>query len=176
MNVATDLCPGCAVTLPPSDGPVHRYMIALPACWALYTGLFSAGEPPVVGGLLLALTVDAYAAQHPGTPNPQAIQSVAVHLLTLHGIFARGQDPGRALWLRTRALRADKALGHKHSRFTWLTPPDFAGTLNVAAIAAAPTPEARGAVAERWVRQVYATWAAAHAATLAAWYDRYIEA
>lgn len=176
MSAATDICPGCAVALPAQAGPVHRYMTASPACWALYSGLFSAGEPLVLGGPLLGLTVDAYAAQHPGTPNPQAIQSVAVHLLTMHGVFERGQNVGRALWLRTRSLRDDKALGHKHSRFTWLTPPSFAGLLNVAAIAAAPTPQARGAVAERWIRQVYDTWAAAHAATIARWYERYIEA
>ncbi len=176
MSMEIDLCPGCAVALPHSDGPVHRYMTAAPGCWALYTSLFSVGEPPLTGGPLLALHVDAYAAQHPGMPNDQAIQSVAVHLLTLHGIFERGQAVGRALWLRTRALRDDKALGHKHSRFTWLAPPSFAGKLNVAAIAAAPTPAARGALVERWIRQVYDTWAAAHEATITTWYDRYIGA
>lgn len=174
MHTDVDAGPGCAVALPHRDGPVHRYMTAAPDCWALYTGLFRVGEPPLTGGPRLALHVDAYASQHPGTPNDQAIQSVAVHLLTLHGIFERGQAVSRALWLRTRALRDDKSLGHKHSRFTWLTPPSFAGKLNVAATAAAPTPAARGAVAERWIRQVYDTWAAAPGATLAVWYERYI--
>jgi hypothetical protein len=69
----------------PSDGPTHRYISASPACWAICT-TFGAGEPPVAPSPLRELLVDAY-APHPGVPSDQAIQSVAVHLITLYGVL-----------------------------------------------------------------------------------------
>jgi hypothetical protein len=67
-------CPGCRAPLPPVDGPTHRYIGASPACWALYTALQSGGDPPLAPAPANALLVDAYAAQHPGAPSPQATQ------------------------------------------------------------------------------------------------------
>ena len=165
-------CPGCGATLPRVIGPTHRYIGASPACWAIYTALSNAGEPPIAPTPARALIVDAYAAQHPGTPSPQAIQSVAVHLLALYGVFVRGVDPGTALWIRRRALREHN--GRKHGRFQWLTPPDFAGSLTVADIAQAPTPPARAELAGRYVEEVWACWSESHVATIAAWYDRFV--
>jgi hypothetical protein len=46
-----------------------------------------------------ALLGDAYAAQHPGTPSPQAIQSVAVHLLALYAVLEKGVASEMALWV-----------------------------------------------------------------------------
>ncbi|MBI5565051.1 MAG: hypothetical protein HY870_09155, partial [Chloroflexi bacterium] len=105
MN-ATDLetCPDCRVVLPKFDGPVHRYLGASASCWAMYAAL-GAGEPPIAPGPFNALLVDAYTTQHPGVSSNQAIQSVAVHLLTLYGILERGVSIERAIWLRTRPLR-----------------------------------------------------------------------
>jgi len=165
-------CPGCDATLPKVNGPTHRYIGASPACWAIYTALANAGEPPVAPTAAMALMVDAYAAQHPGTPSPQAIQSVAVHLLVLYGVFVRGGDPGTALWIRRRALRVQN--GRKHGRFQWLTPPAFAGSLTVADIAQAPTPPARAGLAGRYVEGVWVRWSASHAATVATWYDEFV--
>ena len=120
-------------------------------------------------GRLLELMVDAYASQHPGVPGPQAIQSVAVHLLALHGVFERDLPPSQALWVRQRALR-----GARQARFAWLEPPVFAGHLTVAAIAQAPDPAARTGLAERWIRSVWSAWAEAHAATVRRWYDEFV--
>ena len=165
-------CPGCGATLPKVNGPTHRYIGASPACWAIYTALSNAGEPPIAPTPARALIVDAYAAQHPGTPSPQAIQSVAVHLLVLYGVLMRGVDPGTALWIRRRALR--KRNGRKHDRFPWLTPPSFAGSLTVADIARAPTPPARAELSGSYVEAVWTRWSESHAATVAAWYDEYV--
>jgi hypothetical protein len=118
------------------------------------------------------LLVDAYAAQHPGVPSPQAIQSVAVHLLTLNGILERGVGLENALWLRRRALRQE--LGPKHSHFIWLTPPDFSGSLTVADIVAGPTPQIRAERVQQYSHMVWSRWSQLHLATLSAWYDRYI--
>jgi hypothetical protein len=164
-------CPGCGVLLPPLDGPTHRYIGASPACWAISAAL-GVGEPEVAPSPLRALLVDAYAAQHPGVPSDQATQSVAVHLITLYGVLVRGHAPGDAVALRTRPLR--EQTGPKHGRFRWLTPPDLRATVNVAQIAAAPTPAARGALVDDCARSVWAAWAAGYEATIAAWYERYV--
>ena len=116
-----DLPFSITLVFPPFDGPVHRYIGASPGCWALYSPLVVGEQPdPLLLGHsrvtatstvvpsrreLGAFVVDAYAVQHHGDASPQAVQSVAVHLLTLHGILARGLDPSRAIWLRLRPLR-----------------------------------------------------------------------
>ncbi len=172
----TDLehCPDCKVTLPrlPADAPTHRYLGASASCWALFSNMHSGGEPPIAPHRLTPLLIDAYAAQHHGTPSPQAINSVAVHLLALHAVFTQGQDVAQALWVRRRALE-NKATG-KHKRFHWLTPPEFAGCVTILDIANAPTPAARANVAATYIQQVYEKWAAPHAPTLAQWYRQYV--
>lgn len=165
-------CPGCGASLPATDGPTHRYIGASAACWAIYSGMFNGGEPPVAPTPALAQVVDAYAAQHPGIPSDQATQSVAVHLIALYAVFVRGTDVGRLIWVRQRALRAKP--GRKHARFEWLTPPEFSGSLNVAQIAAAATPAARTELVERYVREVWELWARAHAATVERWYEAFV--
>ncbi len=164
-------CPNCGALLPPNDGPTHRYLGASPACWALYSAL-NAGEPPVAPGRYNALLVDAYAAQHYGVPSPQSIQSVAVHLITLYGILEQGQPVGQAIWLRTRPPRAGKT--PKHSRFVWLTPPNFTGSLTVADIVRASTPAQRAVVVQDYVASVWSIWAKAARAMVEPWYVRYV--
>jgi hypothetical protein len=160
------------VILARTGGPTHRYIGASPACWALFSALVNAGAPPLEPAPLNALISDAYAVQHPGVPSDQSIQSVAVHLLTLHGVLERGVDPQHVLWVRRRALREPR--GPKAGRFQWLTPPSFAGSPTVADIARSPTPDLRSEQAERYVRTIWALWAAQHLATLTAWYDQFV--
>lgn len=166
-------CPDCGMLLPQhgQDGPTHRYIGASPGCWALFSSL-NAGEPPLASSRLGTLIFDAYTAQHHGTPSPQAIQSVAVHLLVLYGVLNQGVAPDQALWIRRRATRP--LFGPKHGRFHWLAPPDVAGCLTIADIVHAPTPAARAAQGEAFVEQVWALWAAQHRATLAQWYAAYV--
>jgi hypothetical protein len=62
------------------------------------------------------MTVDAYAAQHPGVPSRRSTQSVAIHLVGLHLILERGYEPERV----TAAIRLALARGQD---FVWLDPP-----------------------------------------------------
>ena len=119
-----------------------------------------------------ALLVDAYAAQHPGTPSDQATQSVAVHLLTLYGVLERGVPLADVLWLRQRPLRG--LLEARRRRFSWLAPPVFEGGLTIASIAGEPTPESRAARVRPYVESVWAAWADEHRSTVADWYERYV--
>lgn len=162
-------CPNCTALLPPLDGPTHRYIGASAACWALYSAL-NVGEPPVAPTPYASLMVDAYAAQHYGVPSPQAIQSVAVHLLTLYGVLEAGQPVAQALWLRTRPLRTGKSA--KQSRFHWLTPPDFTGCLTVVDIVQAETPTERADRLEQYVKSVWMSWSVLHRATIVTWYEQ----
>jgi hypothetical protein len=172
-TVLTEVCPDCRVVLPKFDGPVHRYLGASASCWAMYSALNSGSEPPLAPNPFNALLVDAYAAQHPGAPSNQAIQSVAVHVLTLYGILVRGVSIERAIWLRTRPLRDGSR--HKHTRFTWLTPPSFEASLKIADIVAEPTPQLRAARATDYVHSVWSIWwTTDHADTIAQWYEQYI--
>jgi hypothetical protein len=164
-------CPGCGVLLPASDGPTHRYLGASPACWAIFSAL-GVGEPPVAPSPLREMLVDAYAAQHPGVPSDQSIQSVAVHLVALYGVLVQSQPVSHAIALRTRPLREQTS--PKRGRFRWLTPPDLTQSVNVAQIAAAPTPQERGALVDHCVRSVWTAWAAGYEATIAEWYTRYV--
>ena len=63
------------------------------------------------------LTVDAYAAQHPGEPGRQAEQSVAVHL---GRALPRARARGRT---RTTSHRLFPTLTERERPFGWLEPP-----------------------------------------------------
>jgi hypothetical protein len=118
------------------------------------------------------LLVDAYAAQHPGKPSAQSIQSVAVHTLVLYGVLEDGVAPQNALWLRRRALRARR--GAKHELYVWLEPPDLTRTLTIIDVAGQPTPQTRTNRAGDYVRGVWGSWARRHGDQFSEWYDLYV--
>jgi Family of unknown function (DUF5946) len=166
-------CVGCGAILPViPDGPVHRYMTSSAACWAIFNTL-NDPERSLEFVAFNALIVDAYAVQHPGVPSSQqAINSVAVHLMTLHGIFEKKFKPDQAVWLRQRPGRPGSV--DKHSRFHWLTPPSFANCLTVADVAAGETPHERSSIVEAWVRDVWKTWSELHGNQIAIWFEQYV--
>jgi hypothetical protein len=168
-----EVCPGCGAQLPVVNGFTHRYIGASASCWVLYSAL-NVGEPAVTAGPLRALLVDAYAAQHPGVPSNQSIQSVAVHLLTLYAVLERSASVGALYRLRTQALRPGRS--SKHDRFVWLEPPPLAalGAVTVADIVHTPAPAARGAVADDYVRSIWGAWHATHGAQIATWYECFV--
>lgn len=173
---ALETCPDCGVVLPPvlESGAKHRYIGASASCWALFSNLLNAGEPPMAPGRLNPILLDAYCVQHHGTPSPQAINSVAVHALVLHGVFVAGVRPDNALWIRQRALR-DSADSRKHERFHWLSPPDPAKMLAIVDIANAETASARSAQLQVYVLSIWAAWSELHGTMLAQWYAQYVE-
>ena len=166
-------CVGCGAQLPViPDGPVHRYMDSSAACWAIFNALNDPTRPLEIAPFNI-LTVDAYAVQHPGVPNSQqAINSVAVHLMTLHGILERDFKLDQAMWLRQRPGRFGSV--DRHSRFHWLTPPSFANCLTVADVAAGKTPHERSRIVEAWVREVWQTWSEMHGDQVAIWFEKFV--
>jgi hypothetical protein len=147
----TERCVGCGATVEKIEGPVHRYMTSAPGCWARYGELL--GALAIAPSLQAArvMCVDAYAAQHPGTPNPQAIQSVATHLINIH-----------AYVVRKRPVSIPRISGPK-GVFHWMTPPSFASARTVFDVPVDATGEALTAAARAWAESVWAAWSPHHA-------------
>lgn len=151
-------CEGCYAELEGVDGPTHRYIGASPACWAIYTELMATGLPPSPRAPLL---VDAYAAQHPGGTSPQATQSVAVHLVTLEAVVTHGHPLERAVSLRQSAVEH----GRRTGGYPKLEPVPSAWPVTVAQLAGGD-----GALVDRMVDGVLASWKELHADQVDAWY------
>jgi Family of unknown function (DUF5946) len=143
-------CSGCGAAFELCTGPTHPYIGASPGCWALYTEILASPRNP-------ELLVDAYAVQHHGDGSPQAVQSVGIHLMVLHGILEREMPHERALWIRRRALRSKRV-------FTKLEPPPVGRSLTLVS-----APDLSG-----YVRSVSDVWHEKHASTIASWFDRYV--
>ena len=54
-----ETCPGCGLLAPRSEGPVHRYMLSSPGCWALYGELLAREYGDVRYMAAHRLTIDA---------------------------------------------------------------------------------------------------------------------
>lgn len=155
-----EACPGCGQRYPACDGPVHPYIGGSAGCWAAYGRVLEReygefGYPDVH-----RLTVDAYAAQHPGSPSRQSIQSVAVHLIGLHLVLERGAGAHEA----TAAIRKAVARGG----FEWLEPPASLGAVGVGDVLDAVDLAEHEQRVRRWAAAVWAAWEP-HAATVRRW-------
>jgi hypothetical protein len=164
MTLVLEPCAGCGGLFPAiPNGAVHRYLDSSAACWAAFNAL----EYPITP--FSALIVDAYAVQHPGVPSNQTINSAAIHLMVLYGVFERGYKPEQALWLRTHPGRASRM--PKHERFDWLSPPSFAPCLTIADVIAA---ENQSQILETWIKSVWEAWAVPHQNQVAVWFEKYV--
>jgi hypothetical protein len=167
MTPALTPCVGCGALLPADDGPAHAYIGASPGCWAVYGELLVAQGSQFRGAPVGQLTVDTYAAQHPGVPGLQSSQSVAVHLMNLCATLERGLAPEHATAQLTRYLRAP----HGGRRmFPWLDPPSSLGPVTVLAVRGAGDAADHTARVRRWARAVWDA-RAPHHATVRAWLD-----
>ena len=87
-----EICLDCGVQMPRlgAEAATHRYLGASASCWNLFANMHNGGEPSIAPAPLNHFFIDAYCVQHHGVPNPQAIQSVAVHGLLLYCLFEQG--------------------------------------------------------------------------------------
>src|SRR4051812_889276 len=109
-------CRGCGAAVPAIPGPTHPYMLSAPACWATYGELNAVLLSEAAAGSYRQWCVDAYAVQHPGEPNEQAIQSVAAHLLSLYTIIELNGLPAAS-------HRVMNLVTSRKGHYGWLTPP-----------------------------------------------------
>ncbi len=149
-------CIGCGALVAGGDDPAHRYIGASPGCWALYGEVLAREYTDPRYGAAHQLTVDAYAAQHPGTPSPQAIQSVTVHLVGLYIVFELGRTPQQARKTIQRAVQ------HKKD-FVWLDPPESLGAMTILEIHAARDHSEHTTRVREWALSVWRAWEPHHA-------------
>jgi hypothetical protein len=177
-------CPGCGALFPPYDGATHRYIGASAGCWAQFTWSVVSGGTDVTGLIaqsripetlvsvpahsdalpLDSLWGDAYGVQHHGDDSPQAIQSVALHLLDLYGIVS--VKTTRPRWPIERAIRT-RGVFHK------LDPPALGSALTFRHLfpgGGVVTPVTRS----QYVVSVYEAWMALHGSIVEQWYARYV--
>lgn len=154
-------CVGCGGMFLEHDGPTHRYMESSPGCWAAFGEVLAREYSDPAYGCLHRLTVDAYAVQHPGRQSPQAIQSVAVHLISLSLVLERGVDMLRA----TAAIRTATS---RKNVFRWLSPPSSRGDTTVAEVLRARNAEEHLAAVDAWARAAWLAWSEHHH-TVRAW-------
>lgn len=87
-------CVGCGELFENRDGITHDYMLSSAVCWEQYGQILAREyQNPILFASSHRLTVDAYALQHPGLKNERrAYQSVRIHFVSLHLIFAYGRS------------------------------------------------------------------------------------
>ena len=159
-------CPSCGGLFPDIDGPTHRYMVSSPGCWAAFGEVLQReyGDPALQD--VHRLTVDAYAAQHPGTRSRQSVQSVGLHLVRLYLQLEGGLST-------PRANDAMLALGqHKHE-LSWLEPPASIGQVTIADVVPCLGPEEHRAAVRMWAQSVLAAWSV-HRPTLERWAEKWV--
>ncbi|MEA2998751.1 MAG: hypothetical protein QOK17_584 [Sphingomonadales bacterium] len=156
VSPALEPCPGCGRLYPRTDGPTHAYIGASAGCWARYGELLALeyGDSRLMRWH--RLTVDVYAAQHPGVPERRSAQSVHVHLAGLYLSLERGLDPPAVAWAMQRL-----ADGRTHG---WLEPPPLATAIGVPELIEAAGGPHYGERARAWAEAVWQAWAPHHAA------------
>ena len=148
-------CYGCGAQVDAAPGMPHKYLGTVWGCWEAFGQVlareYSAGEPDVTH----RLSVDAYALQHPGTLGRQTIQSMNVHLVSLHLILERGVSAQEALLGIRRTLKAAPY-------FVWLDPPVPNGTMTVLDVAPAAEMDEHRWLVGQWARDVWQAWSPHH--------------
>ena len=143
-------CLGCGALVPDIGGPTHEYMLSAPGCWSLFNQV-AVQQYEMASFDLRRLAVDSYAVQHPGTTDRRAIQSVAVHLISLCFVLERDLTPTEATD-KMRVALTDK------SRFVWLKPPPSIGEITVIDVVNISDPAEHEAMVKRWARSAWEAW------------------
>ncbi len=148
-------CPGCGLTMPPSDTAVYDgYFNTSPGCWSLFTEVIgSEFGNAVLFRQVHQLTVDAYAVQHAGGPHPD--KSVDVHLCGLHLVLERDVAP-------TSVAGHLQRLAGRVEVWPHFEPPVEKQPLSVWDVAFAGSPQEHADTARKWARSVWNAWATHH--------------
>lgn len=150
-------CYGCGALVPETGGPVHRYIGASPGCWAVYGEVLEKEYGDFRYWRSHQLTVDAYAAQHPGEPSPQSARSVAVHLVALYMQIEHGPLDEDLYATRKRVSELGKRGG-----LAWLEPPASMGDVTVLDVQDAADPDEHAERAREWAASVWGAWSPHH--------------
>ncbi len=148
-------CPDCRAPVPDIDGPTHPYLGANAGCWVTWGGFQASAMARSWLGAIMALAVDAYMAQHPGTDGRRQAQSVAVHLASICLVLELGRTPAEG-------IRAKQVLLVRDPIFEWLQPPSDLGAVTILDVLKVPEATLPDAVQD-WATVVWQAWSAHHA-------------
>lgn len=149
-------CPDCGATVPVvENGSTHPYFGASPGCWALYTAMLGR-EFDNWDAETHRLSVDTYAVQHPGTPSPQAINSVGVHLTALCLTFEKQIPVSQVIRLMGRLSKG------RDFEFHLLAPPADPYPMTIVDLVDATAPEAYNARVREWSSSTWEAWSEHH--------------
>jgi len=149
-------CIGCGALvpdLPDLYGPEHAYLGASPGCWQLYNETMVRGLSYSSYAGLHGLAADTYMVQHPGVSSPQAIQSVAAHLIGLYWALEHHHSFEKVITLRQRSL---------NKLYVWLEPPESLGALTIVDVANSSDEKTYVDTVKRWAQSTWEAWVAYH--------------
>lgn len=154
-GAAGPACPGCGAVIPDPGGVTPPGSSTSPGCWSAYGDLLEReygewGNPPIH-----RLTQDTYLVQHAGDESEQALQSVALHLVSLHLSLDRGVEPSRIARELGRAVAAP-------SELHWLEPPNVGSWLTIMDVAGARDLREHTTRVQRWAQSVWEAWSPHH--------------
>ena len=160
------LCPGCGAGFPDIEGPNFRYPAAsIPGCWKVFGDIMAREFGEFRHPSVHRLSVDAYAAQHPGREIRQTIQSVNVHLIALCLFIERKYPAEKVTGLMRGAVHIFE------DELFWLEPPDRRGKFTVLDVARAGTLQEHVELVQVWALSVWGAWSA-HYSTIRSYCDR----
>lgn len=148
-------CISCAAQVRKSNGPTHRYIGASPGCWAIFGEVLAKEYGDYRYPQVHRLTIDVYAAQHPGKPSKQSIQSVTVHLIGLHIMLDQNFD---AQW----TTKAIKKASQFSENYVWLEPPASSGELTILDVQGAANLKEHTDRVHIWAHSVWRAWESHH--------------
>lgn len=146
---------GCGVALPAVLGSSHAYIGSSASCWAAYGEVLAKEYANADLMKVHRLTVDAYAAQHPGVPGLRSAQSVWVHLGGLYLTVERRLSCDFARQVM------GKMTGQAES-FEWLPPPEHRGNCRITDVLTAEGLTSYQATVFTWAEEVWRAWAPHH--------------
>jgi hypothetical protein len=154
VSTALEVCV-CGFEAAPFEGPRHVYFNATAACWATYGEVLAREFSTPALLPIHQLSVDTYAAQHPGGSHPD--KSIAIHLVGLYLVLDR-QVP------TIEMPRRHKYLADAERDWPHFEPPARLGPIRASDVASATSPEAHAAAVRAWARSVWTAWSEHHPA------------
>ncbi len=149
-------CPGCSAWFAKADGPKHKTFGSSAGCWQTYGEILAMEYGPWGYPSVHGTTVRAYAAQHPGSPSPETIQSVAAHLIGLHLTLNLQATESEAIDALRRVTAAKGG-------FQWLDPPlDRLRAITVLDVHGAPDVVEHTRRVWDWAQAVWVAWEPHH--------------
>jgi Family of unknown function (DUF5946) len=150
-----ETCPGCGLVLLAGQGSRHPYFGATASCYHIFLEILAReyGDPAYMA--MHRVTVDAYAAQHPGEPGPRSIQSVNVHLVGLYLVLERRLQP-------TFVQSVIGSLTRRKNALHWLAPPARLGQVTVVDVLSVKSPINYAHAVRAWGLSVWAAWKPHH--------------